>query len=332
VSHRVELGSWPPAASVTVQISEILIAIDRFQRPGRDHPANRAPGRPAIALADPAHRGSRDGGGNMTRTKAIGLSLVAVLAVTVIAVSGASAFAPEFGRCLKQPTKSLSNFDNGKCVKLASEDGGTESEKLKKGNYQWFSGVVNNKFTTAIKPSTIVTLETVLGTKLVCTGETSTGEYTGPKEVGHVVIKFTGCEAKVTCESAGAGSGRVTTASLAGTLGFETITEDTPARDRLALELHAEGGGNVMEFSCLGLKYVVRGSLLHKITANAMKLTATERFSAYHGKQKPDHFAGGSAGDHILELSQNGNPFEQAGLNFITILSNEEKVEASTIN
>jgi len=268
----------------------------------------------------------------MTRTKTIGLCLAAVLAVAAIAVSSAAAFAPEFGRCLKQATKSLSNFDNGKCVKLASEDGGTESEKLKKGNYQWFSGVVNNKFTTAIKPSTIVTLQTLLGAKLTCTGETSTGEYTGPTEVGHVVITFTGCELKVMCESAGAGGGRIITTPLAGTLGFETITEDTPAKDRLALELHAEGGGNVMEFHCSGVPYAVRGSVLHKITANAMKLTATESFSAYRGKQKPDHFAGGSAGEHILEFSLNGNPFEQAGLNFIAILTNEEKVEASTIN
>jgi hypothetical protein len=63
-----------------------------------------------------------------------------------------------------------------------------------------------------------------------------------------------------------------------------------------------------------------------------MKLTATERFSAYHGKQKPDHFAGGIAGEHTLEFSVNGNPFEQVGVDFITILTNEEKVEASTIN
>ncbi len=268
----------------------------------------------------------------MKRTKTVGKSLAVILVLGAFGAASASATAPEFGRCLKQATKSLSNYDSGKCVKLASEDAGTEAENLKKGNYQWFPGVVKSKFMTQIKAGTIVVLETVAGTKVVCTGETSTGEYAGTTEVRSLVIKFTGCEtSKGGCESEGAGDGRIDTAPLAGTLGFETIAED-PAKDHLALELHAEGGGNIAEFHCFGVPYVVSGSLLHKIAANAMKLTATERFTASKGKQKPDHFAGGVVGEHILELSVNGNPFAQAGLSFTTILTNEEKVAASTVN
>jgi hypothetical protein len=268
----------------------------------------------------------------MRGIKLIGI-ILGLAAIGMFAATSASASAPEFGRCLKQATKSLSNFDNAKCVKLAGEDAGTEAEKLKKGNYQWFSGVVNNKFTTKLKAETTAQLQTTAGTTITCHGETSTGEYTSSKEVGKVLIKFTGCESSsLKCESVGAGSGNINWAALAGTLGFETITEGQPAKDHLALELHAEAGGNIAEFSCGGVIIVVRGSVLHRVVANAMKLTTTEKFVASMGKQKPDHFAGGVPGEHILEESIGGKPFEQTGVTITTILTNEEKVEASTIN
>src|SRR6478672_9097827 len=125
------------------------------------------------------------------------LVIVSAIATGALMTGSASAAAPEFGRCLKQATKSLSNFDSAKCTKSASEDAGTEAEKLKKGNYQWFPGVVNNTFTTKMNAATIATLETVGGTKLTCTGGTGSGEYvTGGtnKEVAKVLLKFTGCE------------------------------------------------------------------------------------------------------------------------------------------
>src|ERR1041385_1059344 len=264
----------------------------------------------------------------MQRIRIVGLCLIAVVATSMAIAASASATAPEFGRCLKQATKSLSNYDSAKCVKLASEDAGTEAEKLKKGSYQWFPGVVKNKFTTAIKSGTIATLETVGGTKITCTGETSSGEYTGLKTVGKMVAKFTGCETnKLKCESSGAGSGNINTAPLGGSIGFETEVIP-PSKDHLASELHSESG-NIAEFECAGLKVVVKGSVLHKITANSMKLTATEKFTASKGKQKPEHFAGGVPKEHILETSTNGGAFEQSGQTITSILTNEEKVEAN---
>jgi hypothetical protein len=264
----------------------------------------------------------------MKRMRIAGAVLVA--AVSLVMAANASATAPEFGRCLKAATKALSNYDSAKCVKTAGEDLGTEEEKLKKGNYQWFPGVIKKKFTTAIKPTTIATLETVGGTKITCTGETSTGEFLNTKEVGKMVAKFTGCETnKLKCESAGAGVGNVNTAPLGGPIGFETIAEN-PAKDHLANELHSESG-NIAEFECAGLKVVVRGSVLHKITANAMKLSATEKFTASKGHQKPEHFAGGVAKEHILETSTNGGPFEQSGQTITGILTAEEKVEANSV-
>ncbi len=62
-----------------------------------------------------------------------------------------------------------------------------------------------------------------------------------------------------------------------------------------------------------------------------MKLTATEKFTASKGKQKPEHFAGGVAKEHILETSTNGGTFEQSGQTITSILTNEEKVEANSV-
>jgi hypothetical protein len=238
---------------------------------------------------------------------------------------------PEFGRCLKQTKKAVSSFDSAKCTKLASEDSGTEAEKLKKGNYRWTSGVVKAKFTTVLKSGTVATLESVGGTKITCTGETSTGEYVGTSEIGKLIAKFAGCESSSgKCSSSGKGAGEIDTHSLGGSIGFETEVVP-PAKDHIAEQLNSESG-NVVEFACGGVSVVVRGSLLHKIAANAMKLTATEKFTASKGKQKPEHFAGGVPKEHVLEVSTNGGAFEQAGWTFSETLTNEEKVEASTIN
>jgi hypothetical protein len=265
------------------------------------------------------------------RIRIVGLCILAVVAISAITVSSASAAAPEFGRCLKVSPGSKSNYDSSKCVKLAGEDAVSEAEQLKKGVYQWFPGVVKNKFTSKIKATTIATLETVGGTKITCTGETSTGEYTGVKTIGKMVATFTGCEtSKLKCESPGKpGEGVIVTSPLGGPIGFET--EVVPAsKDHLASELHSESG-NVAEFSCAGLPVVVKGSVLHKITANAMKLTATEKFTASKGKQKPEHFAGGTVDEHSLESNTNGGPFEEAGQTITSILTNEEKVEANSV-
>jgi hypothetical protein len=258
----------------------------------------------------------------MSKVRVVGLCLVVVAALAAATASSASATAPEFGRCLKTTG---GKFKDAKCL-TASKPG---EEK-----YEWFPGVVKNKFTTAIKPSTIATLETVGGTKITCTGEASTGEFIvggNNKEVGKMVARFTGCETnKLKCESAGAGTGNINTHPLGGPIGFETEVTP-PSKDHLASELHSESG-NIAEFECAGLKVVVRGSVLHKITANAMKLTATEKFTASKGKQKPEHFAGGVAKEHILETSTNGGTFEQSGQTITGILTAEEKIEASTIN
>jgi len=265
----------------------------------------------------------------MKHLRVIGVCVLSAGAISSLTAAGASATAPELGRCLKVAEHSKSNYDSSKCVKLAGEDAVSEAEQLKKGVYQWFPGVVKNKFTTKIKEATIATLETVGGTKITCKGETSAGEFINTKEVGKMVVQFTGCETSgLKCNSAGKGEGDITTAALGGPIGFETQVTP-PSKDHLANELHSESG-NIAEFNCAGLSVVVRGSVLHKITANSMKLTATEKFTASKGEQKPDHFAGGTTDEHTLE-SDSGAGFEEAGQTITGILTGEEKVEANSV-
>jgi len=247
--------------------------------------------------------------------------MLAAVAIFAIAASSAFAAAPEFGRCVA--AKGTGKYNSAKCV--------VEAKTTAEQKFEWLPGVVKNKFTSKIKASTIATLETVGGTKITCTNETSTGEYSGTKEIVKMVAKFNGCEtSKLKCESPTAKeAGEIITSPLGGPIGYETDPK-LGAKAHLADELHSEAG-NVAEFTCSGLTVVVKGSVLHKIAANAMKLTATEKFSASKGKQKPEHFFGGTAKEHILESNKNGGAFEQAGQTITSILTNEEKVEANGV-
>src|SRR6266404_2097549 len=136
----------------------------------------------------------------MRRIRIVGLCLVAAFVISAIAVTSASAEAPEYGRCLKVTPKSLSNYDGAKCTKLASEDPGTEAEKLAKGNFKWFPAFGGEKplekrgFTVTLKPETTITIETASGTKATCKAATSSGEITGLKTVGGISTTFSGCE------------------------------------------------------------------------------------------------------------------------------------------
>jgi hypothetical protein len=270
----------------------------------------------------------------MKRIRIIGVCLVAAFVMSALAVTSASATAPEFGRCLKAATKSLTNYDNAKCIKQAKEDAGTEEEKLKKGNYQWFPGPgPKNKFTTKIKAGTFATLETKGGTKVACKGETSSGlvisdEHTG----GGASITFTGCETGgVECNSVGQGVGTIVTGELKGELGLIKAGE-TAAKDKAGLVIsdeHTGGGASFAEFACAGLSLKVQGSVILPVKANSMLLTATEKFTASKGKQKPEKFESGLK--ETLEMSLAGGPYEQTGLAMTVIQTNEEKLEINTV-
>jgi hypothetical protein len=255
----------------------------------------------------------------MTRTRILGLSLIAVLAMSALVAASASAQAPEFGRCVKV-AKGTGKFGMASCT----------GEKA--GSYEWVPGLgASSKFTTASKVGTFVTLtETVGGTKITCHGQTATGEYTGAKTVGQVLLRFTGCESSGgKANSPGEPEGVVVSKSLQGSLGIVKSGE-TSKQNKVGLDLLPEApAGPVTEFSVGGIALVVRGSVIVPVTANKMQLTATLKFAQAKGKQKPERFQG-EAKD-VLEESVNGSAFEQAGLAFESTQTNEEAIEINSV-
>jgi hypothetical protein len=255
---------------------------------------------------------------SMQRIRNAGVCLAAAFVLSGIATATASASAPEFGRCVAQAG---GKFAEGGCKTKASAG---------KEKFEWISGVVHNKMKGKLKEG-VPTLETVGGTKITCKGLTYSGVISNPKEVASMVFKFTGCStSELPCQS-GATSGEVVSASLGGQLGIEKVGE-TAAKDKVALELHGPGGGNLFEFECAGLKVIVHGSVLFNVLANKMVLTSTLKMTASKGEQKPDKFAGGPTDQHTLESSTAGGPFEEAGLTMTDLTEFEEKIEVSSVN
>lgn len=231
--------------------------------------------------------------------------------------------APEFGRCIKVTG---GEFENAACTKTSA------SAK----HYEWYPAFGGTQplektgFTTAIKETTLSTLETVGGLPVVCHGETSGGKYTGNKTVGGVVVTFTGCKSfELTCKSAGQAAGTIVTNTLEGVLGVEALGTE-PSEDQIAEELHPASGTVVTTFTCESYPVTVSGALIGQVVSNEMKLSDWVKFKAVSGKQQPESFYGGSTA--VLSMQFEEKTPEQAGETLTTDQVNEEKVEISSIN
>jgi hypothetical protein len=253
----------------------------------------------------------------MTRFTLATIVAVAFVAVASLA-SAAVAAPPEFGRCVKLTAPETREYSDAGCTKEVSAA----------GKFEWLPGPgPKAKFVSKLKEATVATLETVTATKVTCKGESDTGEYSGLKTVADLTVLFTGCESgSLACTSAGQTSGDVATATLEGELGVEKVGSPE-TKSKIGLLLFASGHGAISEFECAGLPVTVRGSIIHPVPANKMLLTATEKFAATKGEQKPDKFAGEGADAHTLESSVAGGPFEEAGQTLTTVTTNEEKTE-----
>jgi hypothetical protein len=237
---------------------------------------------------------------------------------------------PEFGRCEKLTGEQLGKkivydggFTSATCV-LASE--------THAGKYEWRPGVLSRHFTTTIKETTKVILETVGKTRVTCAGETSGGEYLGPAQVRNVVFIFAGCEmpsTKVACASAGAAVGEIASQSLEGALGVYALGA-TPAADKVGLALRSGGAaGTVMSFTCGGRAFEISGAVIVPVTTDKMLTTNTWKAAQSKGVQKPEGFLEEPA--TVLAVSSNGGTSEQAGLALTTVQSAEEAVEINTV-
>jgi hypothetical protein len=236
----------------------------------------------------------------MRRIRVVGLCLVAVFASGAIASATASAEAPEFGQCLKivkGTEKKLSLYDSAKCIKHASEDAGTEAEKLKKANYEWVPGpkAGENSFTRA---GGVVKTLGPGGESFTCQSEEATGHYIvgGNNKEEELNVTFKGCQSGgLSCTTAGRAPGELVLNPLIGIVGFETEPKEGDTTRHTVLQLHAATtGGHFIDFQCTGgtLKTEWRGNgpkegVLVPIKNDAMKFEETLKYTQSKGIQKP---------------------------------------------
>jgi hypothetical protein len=262
----------------------------------------------------------------MMQLRRIGLCVVAVMATSAVLVSSASAQPPEFGRCVKQTA--VEKVYHGKFGKSSCTTELKESERAKKGKYEWFPGAVKNKQTSTGGSAALETAIEHLG--VGCTAEKSVGEYAGAKEVKNIFVTFTGCHSgPEVCESPGHVKGELETNALEGTAVWEN-----KAKKKTDLELFPQGGKEkFIEFTCgLHLTVSVRGKILTPIKNDKMKTTETLKYTAKKGIQKPDAYeteSGGKESAYLesLFLSEEKNKWEQAGQTITATVTNEEALE-----
>jgi hypothetical protein len=277
----------------------------------------------------------------MKRMRIMGLCLVAAFALTAIGAGTASAL-PEIGRCVAKA--GTGKYKDANCTKKAGS-------KAEEKQFEFVKGPVEGKtkFTSAGGEGV---LETVSGTKIVCTTQSATGKYkrlsTGvTKEVEGVIARFEGCAipALGTPCASGAEAGVISTQSLKGPLGY--ISGEKTLTPVVGQDLTpTKAKGLFAEFKCLegGITVKVKGKegaaeggrtganciIAPVKNANEMSLTATQVYEGSGGKQNPQHFQ--DKGTTLskfcnLESNTNGGAFEAATQALTTVVTNEEALE-----
>jgi hypothetical protein len=259
----------------------------------------------------------------MKRITIAGLCLAAALLTSALGAAGASATAPEYGRCLKvvKVGKTYNGaYTDSKC---------TKKSETNTGKFEWTPGAAKHKFTSAGGAGI---LETVGTAKVECKTETSDGEFVpgNNKEEAGVVVRFTGCKSfGFNCSTPKAVEGELVTNELEGTVGWAN-----KAAKKTDLELYPgkTAGGQFIEFTCGGLLVKVRGKVLVPIKNDKMTETETLKFKAKHGKQIPETWEE-SGSPQILEsaFSNLGGKYEQAGQTIKSTVKGEEKLELNAV-
>ncbi|HWX96169.1 MAG TPA: alkaline phosphatase family protein [Solirubrobacteraceae bacterium] len=224
--------------------------------------------------------------------------------------------APEYGRCVYLPRGGKGKFSTGSCTSPATAES---------FSYEWLPGPGPNRaFTTVARLETVPTLETVGRVKVKCASESGSGEYTGLRTVGNVVIHFTGCKAlSAPCSSMGAAEGEIVTKTLQGVLGWENKAEHSVAQDIFP----AEAGGPLAEATCGVASLTVRGSVLAPISEGRMTTALIVKYTQLAGVQRPEHFEGEP--NDVLETSIAGGPFEQSALSLMVTQTSAESIEVN---
>lgn len=257
----------------------------------------------------------------MRRLKAIGLCVVAALALSAVAAAGAAAQEPpEIGRCVKVAAKT-GQFTTNTCEKKA--------KPTKLGEYEFEAGAIK----TGFKGHGVgaATLETVHKVKVSCTTEASSGKFTSAKTVGSVHVTFTGCVGpeKYECSSVSAAKGEIATNMLAGQLVWEKFGK------KVAIDLFPQSGELLAEFTCGPAKTRVKGSVMASLPVDEMEQMVEQKFEAKTGKQKPEYYYTSKTvkvKDVLYSaIGGAGAEFEQAGQTVTNVQEDEEALEVNTI-
>jgi hypothetical protein len=224
---------------------------------------------------------------------------------------------PEFGRCVKVGGGGV--YTNSGC---------TAESATETGAYDWVRGAAKGGYKTALKPTTTIKLEARSKEVVTCTGESSSGLITGPKTVGEVIIKLTGCGSLgAPCSTAGLPAGELQTATLEGTLGIISTTEKEGKEIvHPGLSLHAASNAPFLEYTCnISGAAVLNGSVIAPVTSGKMAKTTTLKYAATAAKQKPESFEGGVREVLVNQLN------EQVGLTLASTQTNEEAIEVNPL-
>ena len=224
-----------------------------------------------------------------------------------------------------------STISIGRCVKAGSGKykGASCTEALLGGSWEWSAGFVKAGFSGKPLAETVIAIESVAGAKILCTGQTASGEYHSTAQVNNVTLKLTGCElvsSGAKCSSSGAASGEIVSGTLQGTLGWV----DKEA-NKVGLELFPAGEGLIAAAECGATTIALTGEVIGQITPlDAMRSTFTVKFKQKKGVQSFQHFWT-EINNETLELSIAGGAYEQAGLALEETLTNEEELEINTV-
>jgi hypothetical protein len=224
---------------------------------------------------------------------------------------------PEFGRCAKV-------FGNGVFTSSNCE---TESP-TETGTYDWLRGVEARSFATAPKAVTVKLEAAGSKEKVTCTGESASGQVTGYKTVGDVVIRLTGCESLGgPCTTGALAAGELETSVLDGSLGIVSTTEKLGKETfHLGVSLHPTESVPFLEYTCsVSGSWTLGGALIAQVTSGKTSKTTSVKWAASGGKQKPEAFEGGATEVLTNQLG------EHVGLTLTSSITYEEPVEINPV-
>jgi len=249
-------------------------------------------------------------------------------------ISATSAGGPSHGSDASFTTASPALPELGRCVTLAKSTGKyktsactTTSTGENTGKFEWqpWPAAKNG---LSVKGGVAVTLESVHKATIKCTGNSVTGEYTGPQSIAMSIV-LTECAGSGLlsgkCETEGAAFGEIRTNPLAGQMGVIKAGL-TPT---IGWELKPAVGSTLAGVKCGASELALTGSVIGTVTAvDKMATSFAIKFKATAGKQSPEKFEGGVK--QTLAFLANATE-EQAGLTLSDTIVNEEAVEIKAI-